>query len=241
MADDFLPQTLYETPETELEPKEAEERGSLTEEMLRRILDDNRSANERLIREVTTPRGQPLQQDSVAPELEFSLEGLPDPAMDPAAFHKGYAARAHAAVVKMGQQIEERARQSAQSMISDKDVYARAEAMIKTAVPEADEELITYAGTVIAGRLRAQGKDPTAAMRANTEAVAQDITDYIEDMRSKLGAGRRGSDAPTSGRTRGLVQPRARTPNPPKQQDAKDDPNSMYKELADFQRKARIY
>ena len=241
MADEILPQTIYDTPEPELEPTEAEERGSLTHEMLERLMEGQKQQTAELIRQMVPPRGQPLQQDSVAPELEFTLEGLPDPAMDPAGFHKGYAARAQAAVSKALQQTRQAVSADAQRMITDKDVISRADAMIKSAVPEADEEIIAYAGGVIASRLKAQGKDPMATMRADTEAVAQDIADYIEDMRGRMGGGRRSADAPTGGRTRGLVQPRARTPNAPRQQETKNDPNSMYKELTDFQRKARIY
>jgi hypothetical protein len=242
MADDILPQTIFET-EDPPPAAEAEEKVSLTEEMLRRLLDDNRDANERLIREVVAPRGQPLQQESVNPELEFfTLEGLADPREDVVAFHKGYAARAQAAVAKALQQTRQVITQDTQRMISDKDVIGNADAMIKAAIPEADDEIIAYAGGVIAKRLKAQGKDPMAAMREDTESVAQDIVDYLDDMRGRFGGSRRSGDAPAAGgRTRGLVTPRARTPNPPRQPETKEDPQSFYKELTSFQQKARIY
>jgi hypothetical protein len=240
MADDILPQTLLETEEPTAE--EAEEKVSLTEEMLRRLLDDNRQANEALIRQVTTPRGQPLQQESVNPELDFSLEGLPDPSHDVVAFHKGYAARAQAAVAKALAANRDAVNADTQRMLTDKDALARADAMIKAADPSLDDEIIGYAGGVIANRLKAQGRNPMAELRTNTETVAQDILDYTEELRGKLGSARRGTEpAPTSGRTRGLVSPRARTPNAPAQREDKEDPRSFYKELTAFQQKARIY
>jgi hypothetical protein len=239
MADDYLPQTILETEDA----PQGEEKVSFTEDMLRRLLDDNRQANEDLIRKVTTPpRGEPLQKDSIAPELDFTLEGLPDPAIDPMGFHKGYAARAQAAVGKALAATRQAVTADAQQMLTDKDALSRADAMIKAADPSLDDEIIAYAGGVVANRLKAQGKNPMAEIRTNTEAVAQDILDYTEELRGKLGGARRGTEpAPTAGRTRGLVSPRARTPIAPRSAEPPEDPKAFYKELTAFQTKARIY
>jgi hypothetical protein len=239
MADDFLPNTLLETEEPEA--SEVEEKGSITEDMLRRILDDNRQANEALIARVTTPKGQPLQSDVIAPELEFTLEGLPDPALDPAGFHRGYAQRAKEAVQRALTQTREAITKDAQRMISDKDVLARTDAMIKAANPNLDDEIIAYAGGQIANRLKAQGKDPMSELRSNTESVAQAILDYTDDMASKLGGRRAADNEAATGRTRGLVAPRARTAAAPKAPGAGNDAQAFFKELTAFQQKARIY
>jgi hypothetical protein len=166
---------------------------------------------------------------------------LPDPALDPAGFHKGYATRAQAAVQKALTQTRQAITEDARRMISDKDILARADTMIKAANPNLDDEIIAYAGRAVAERLKAQGKDPMAELRANTESVAQAILDYTDDMASRLGAKRPGAAAEeTGGRTRGLVTPRTRTPVAPRQA-AANDGKGMLRELQAMQQKARIY
>lgn len=236
----YFPETLLETEDGD---DEAVESAKLTtEQMLERLLLDNRQANEDLIRRVTQPKPGPLQQEQLAPDLEFSLDGLPDPSIDPVGFHRGYAARATAAVGKAMQQVRALANQDAQRIASDAEVKARADAMIKAANPALDDDLIGHAATVIAGRYRAEGRDPMTALRGNTEEVVQEILDYTDDLAARLvGSSGRQRSAGTANRTGGLVSPRSRAPAAPKPEPEGNNPQAFYKEFTEMQRKARIY
>ena len=240
MADEgYLPETLLETDEEG--GADAPVTKLTAEQMLERILTDNRQANEDLIRRVTAARPGPLQQEQVAPDLEFSLDGLPDPSIDPAGFHKGYAQRASAAVGKAMQQLRQVASQDAQRISSDAEVKARADAMIKAANPALDDDLIGYAATVVANRIRAEGRDPMVVLRGSTEEVVQEILDYTDEMAVKLGGQGRQRQSGGATRTGGLVTPRGRAPAAPKAETKDNDPQAFYKEFTEMQRKARIY
>lgn len=249
MADDFLAETLAEA-EEELEAAEQGGESVDTAELLRQLISDNRAANEDLIRRVTggaagPQRGVPLQADDPLKDLEFSLEGLPDPAIDPAAFHKGYAERARVAVGRAIQTVEQRAAAHTQRVLSDKQVLDNTNAMLKAANPNLTDEVIGMASGVIAARLQAAGRNPMDELKRDTEGVAQQILDYTDELASQLAGGRRAAHAPQpANRARGLVSGRNRVPAPPRQADkdaAAKDPLALYKDLQEIQRKARIY
>ena len=101
MADtEIAPQTILETEDLE-EEYEEDPRLALMEQMLA----DQKRTNAELVRAVTAPaRPGPLQQDRVAPGLEFNFEGLPDPAYDRTAYERELAKRVSGVV---GQRIDQ--------------------------------------------------------------------------------------------------------------------------------------
>lgn len=250
MADTFLAETLAETEDEleQLEGQESEGRGLITEEMLRRILDDNREQNAELVRRVTgqqqvSQRGVPLQQDDLGKEFEFSLEGAPDPAIDPGAFHKWYAAKQQSAAARVAEQLEQRMQANTQRALSDKEAIARANELIKAANPNLTDEVIGMASSVVARRIAASGRDPMTVLRQDAEGVAQDVLDYTDDLVAQLGGRRPERAAETSSnRARGLLSPRTRPAAPRQpQRDAKPDPLALVKEIQSIQNKGRIY
>lgn len=248
MADDFLASTLAET-EEELEAAEQDGATVVTAEDLRQLIHDNRQFNADLIRRVTggsqqPQRGVPLQQDDPLKDLEFSLEGLPDPAIDPAAFHKGYAERARMAVGRAMQTVEQRAAANTQRVLSDKQVLDNTNAMLKAANPNLTDEVIGMASGVIAARLQAAGRNPMDELKRDTEGVAQQILDYTDELASQLSGGRRAAAPQPTNRARGLISGRNRVPAPPRQADkdaAARDPLALYKDIQKIQRDNRIY
>lgn len=241
MADDtYLPETIFET--DDVVDGAVEETKSEAERLLEKLLGSQKELNEQLIRARTEPvRGQPLQSEQIAPEL-FTLDGLPDPTMDLAGFHKGYAERASRAVGNALRQVEQRAAENARRISSDAEVQARADAMIKAANPNLDDDIIGFAATKVAERYRAAGQDPMAVLRARTDEVAQEVLDYTDEMAQKLGGtGRARAEAPHSNRTAGLVAPRARTATQQRGGSDKEDPKAFYNEFTAMQKKARIY
>lgn len=247
MADDFYPDVLAETEEELQEGGEAGQDN--VAELLRRVLDDNRAANEELIRRVAGTRqpqaGVPLQQDTPAPGLEFDMAGLPDPAVDPGAFHKAYLERANSAASKFAQGLEQRVAQRQQVQYTNQQAIDAANALIKTANPALSDEIIGMASQVVAKRIAADGRDPMTVLRQDTESVAQQILDYTDDMMRQLGgtpAQRHRESEDTGNRARGLLNGRQRAPAPRQQQrPTAPDPLAMVKELQKEQREKRIY
>lgn len=242
MADiEFMPQTILET-EDEHEEQEAPQ--GLTPDALQAILAENRRANEAMVRNAVGQR-QPLQQDSVAPELKLSLEGLPDPATHPREHSIALAKRAEetfgAALARSTQAVEQRvARQMA-----DKDVIARANAMIMAANPNLTDAVVGFASQQVIAQMKAEGiQDVMGELRRDTEGVCQRVLDYTDDMAAQLTGGQRPARVPsgeTDGRTRGLVAPRTRSAARPRPSADAEDPRQMFKELTATQSKARIY
>lgn len=241
MADvEFMPQTILET-EDEHEAQEAPQ--GLTPDTLQAILAENRRANEAMVRNAVGQR--PLQQDSVAPELKLSLEGLPDPATHPREHSVALAKRAEetfgAALARSTQAVEQRvARQ-----IADKDVIARANAMIMAANPNLTDAVVGFASQQVIAQMRAEGiQDVMGELRRDTEGVCQRVLDYTDDMAAQLTGGQRPARVPngeTDGRTRGLVAPRTRSAARPRASADAEDGRQMFKELTSLQSKARIY
>lgn len=244
MADnEYLPETLLETEDDLGTGEDAEGGGLVTAETLKAILADNHKANADLIRQMTTRPG-PLQSDAVAPELKFTLEGLPDPQMDLNGFYKGVSERVSTVVGSALAQTRQAATRDAAQIVSDSAVKAKADAMVKAAIPGVTDEIIGVAAGIVANRIRSEGKDAMAELRSRTEDVAQDIVDYIGDMAATLGGGRSGrldDGSRDSGRTRGLVQPRARAATRQATAADREDPRAFYKEFTAMQQKARIY
>lgn len=243
MADDFLASTLAETDDT-IDELEGEQKESKTEEMLRRILDENRVANADLIRQVVGANkaqpGKPLQEDDPLAGIEIKTDDLPDPAHDPAGFHREYAKRAHGAMRTAAQRIEERTMARMQRTLTDRELFDKAETLVKTSQPDASKEVIAAATKVVADRLVAQGKDPMSELRGNVEGIAQDVADYIDDLRSQLAGERRRSEGGNS-RARGLNGSSPRTPTARKPAEKAHDPLELLHDIQKMQREHRLY
>jgi hypothetical protein len=233
----FHPETLLETEEA----PEVEQDVGLTRDALERILAENRAANADLIAKVVNGRraepGVPLQQDDIIPDLNFSLEGLPDPAHDPRAFHVEYMKRMSEKAKEYGTAVARNAERRASTKLTDQQVLNRVEGMIKGANPNLTDEVIGTASGVIAARYRSQGRDPMSELRARPDEVGQEVLDYIDDLAEQLGA-----RAAAPQRTAGLVSPRGNAaPRRRAPAEPPEDKQSFYKELTKLQTTARIY
>lgn len=221
------------------EPDEPEEKDQpLTAKMLKEILGQQNDLNERLVRNVVAPRGQPVQEEIAAPELLIDLTGLPDPNMDPMGYTREYTKRlgesAKAALGKTVQQAGNLARETA----SQQSAVDRAMALIRDAAPELPEELITVASAAVAKQMQANGLDPRTEIREHTQQVAQDVLDYADDLVSRASGVSSTSRNRGVERTGGMLSPRARRQAPPKQE---EKPGDMFAEMKELQKRARIY
>ena len=235
MADtEIAPQTILETEDLE-EEYEEDPRIARMEEMLA----DQKRTNAELVRAITAPaRGQPLQQDRVAPALEFNFDGLPDPTYDRVGYERELAKRVSGVVGQRIDQTEARAAQRAAQLMADKDVQNRAEAVVKAAVPGVPDKMVGYAAGLVANRIKAEGRDPMAELRTNFDDVTQEITDHINDLFQSAAPKQAASGG---GRTRGLVGGRARSPGRPAATPKGEDPREFFKDLTSVQSKARLY
>ena len=239
MADEMFPQTLAETDEETEEEYEEDPRIAMMTEMLA----DQKRTNAELVRAVTAPRPAPLQQDRVAPDLMFSLDGLPDPQYNVAEFHKEYAKRATEVVGRALTQVEQRAIGRASQLIADKDTLTKADEIVAEAIPGSTKEIRGYAAGVITARMRAEGRDPMTELRTRFDDVTQEIADHIRDTFPSLTD--RPARAPRQetggGRTKGLVSARGRTPGRPVATPKGENPKEFFNDLTGLQSKARLY
>lgn len=211
---------------------------TLTADMLREILASQNELTRNIVREAVAPKGQPLQQELVVPELAISFEGLPDLRVDPDGYHQEIARRYQDAGRRALTQTVEQAGQIARNAATDQAVQDRALGMIKDAAPELPDELIAVASQAIANQLQAQGEDPRAALRSRTQEVAQSILDYADNLISQATGGQR-LQRGEAHRTGGMVAPRRRQPSAPKQE--APDPGDFLAEMKAEQKRLRIY
>lgn len=242
MADNYAPRTLGETDEEFLEEEETEQNPlDRIEELMRAQLDSNRDLIERV-----TGRQQPqqLQQEPNYGELEFTLDGLPDPAMDPAAFHREYAKRWQSAAQKTASGVEQRvaARMTEQTRLNN--AVDKTNNLVREANPNLTDETIGAISQVVAARMKAEGKDPKNEILRSASDVARQIIDYADDMATQM-RGEQRRPAP-AGRAQVLGRGRGGG-NPGKQGAAqrsrKDeaDPLGLLRELQALQQKGRYY
>lgn len=238
MADEMLPQTLAET-EDELEDEyEEDPRIALMSEMLA----DQKKTNAEIVRAMTQrPAQAPLQQDRVAPDLMFSLDGLPDPAYDVSAFHKEYAKRATEVVGRALNQTEQRAIARASQMVADKDTLSKADETVLEALPWTTKEMRGYAAGVITARLRAEGREPMTELRNRFDDVTQEIVDHLADTFPQAAPRAAAPRRDTGGRAKGLVSARGRTPGRPVATPKGENPREFFNDLTGVQSKARLY
>lgn len=250
MADTAFPQTLLETQDAEDEEQEGS--GVITPDVLREILASSKRDTAELINATIgrrAERGVPLQRDNIVPEINLSLEGLPDPqVVGAAAFHTEYMKRVNKSAGEFATTVREQTRREAASLISDQKVKDKVESLILKEMPDLNQDVLGQAARVVAGRYHAQGHDPMAELRARPEEIAQEIVDYIGDMAASLGAPRRQVEEDEGvDRTAGLVPSRGRirTHRAERKERLSErdrpDPKSMYNELTKLQREARIY
>lgn len=238
MADEMLPQTLAETEDELEEEYEEDPRIALMADMLA----DQKKTNAELVRAVTQrPAQAPLQQDRVAPDLMFSLDGLPDPAYNVADFHKEYAKRASEVVGRALNQTEQRAIARASQMIADKDTLSKADETVAEALPWTTKEMRGYAAGIISNRLRAEGKDAMAELRNRFDDVTQEMVDHLSDAFPQAAPRAAAPRRDTGGRAKGLVSARGRTPGRPVATPKGENPKEFFNDITGLQSKARLY
>ena len=223
---------FLEDEEQELDPL------SRIEELMRKQTESNRE----LIERVTGRQQQ--QQAPLQQEVEFTLEGLPDPREDINAFNAGLGKRLKELSGTTANAVEQRvtARVNEQSRLNI--AVSRTNDLVREANPNLNDETIGAISQVVAARMKAAGKDPKTEILRSADDVAQQIVDYADDMaRQVRGEQRRPNNpgrAQVLGRGKGGGNPGRQAAT---RRTSKDeaDPLALVRDIQEFQRKGRYY
>lgn len=245
MNEELYPQEILETEE----PEAPEDDAPLSRKELAELLTAEGKKNADLVASALGRRveaGRPLQQDNIIPDINISLEGLPDPAVHgAAAFHAEYMKRVNESAKQFGTRITDMAAQKATQAANDAKAVGKVENLIREALPNVRQQAVDFAANQIATQLQQQGLNPMAELRSRPDEIAQDIIDYIGDM-GATGKARRQRDPEPLDRGAGLVSPRTNLkPRRPGGREPADndrpDPNSLHRLITGEQQRGRIY
>ena len=235
MADAYAPGTLDENEEFLEEEQSPLER---IEELMQRQLESSRDLVERV-----TGRQQ-QQQAPLQQEVEFTLEGLPDPREDINAFNVSLGKRLKELSGTTANAVEQRVTARVNEQTRLNTAVDRTNTLVREANPNLDDDTVGAISQVVAARMKAAGKDPKAEILRSPKDVAQAIIDYADDMATQV----RGESRPRPSPGRAQVLGRgSRGGNPGAQaaqrRSSKDeaDPLALMRAIQDVQRKGRYY